>query len=578
MIPFSLFSSQTTVRGLGIGLVLLLTVGVVTWPMVFHLTNALPLGTEQESTVPLFNTWTLWWVQERAIRGFENFWQAPIFFPTDGTFTFSEPQPLTGLLVLPFWFFSDSPPGVYNSAILICLFLNGVFGYRLGRALQGSPIFALLGGMLLVGLPYTAKLLGVLPLIPVFGMLWALEGFVRFGEDGSWRMAWWTATGLLVQVLTSQQLALLFGIFVLPAGLIALRRQGFSTVAWVRLGSVGVIVVLLTGWYAWYPFHLHESLAFIRSENVVAALSARPSDYFSRPLTASFPFPSKEHLHSDTGGLFPGFVLLLLGALGSRCGIRQPEIREWTWYFVGTGLAAFLLSLGIHSPVDGGTVLSLLREWVPGFQELRSPFRFAVFVQISLVFLGLLGLAGLARMIHVPAGVPVVCVLGILALAENLSIPQPLAPFENSFRSPWIAWIQAHEDRKVLAHVPFPEEFHVSDYQIETERMLAQVIHGKPLINGYSGYFPPGYNQFQSDMAKKFPSAFLICFLSHELGADTLIIDRPWYENHHHRIAAFRELSQILYRDKDVVIIELSRTDINCGADAVRTESYKAHL
>ena len=122
MTPFIFSLNQTIVRGLVIGLVLMMTVGVVTWPLALHLTDALPLGTEQESTVPLFNTWTLWWMQDRAIRGFENFWQAPIFYPSEGTFTFSEPQPLTGLLVLPLWVLSDSPLAVYNSAILVCLF------------------------------------------------------------------------------------------------------------------------------------------------------------------------------------------------------------------------------------------------------------------------------------------------------------------------------------------------------------------------------------------------------------------------------------------------------------------------
>jgi hypothetical protein len=80
-----------------------ITVLVATWPLSLHLTDAFPLGTEQESTVPLFNTWTLWWVADRAGHGFDHFWQAPIFFPSEGTFTFSEPQPLTGLLVLGLW-------------------------------------------------------------------------------------------------------------------------------------------------------------------------------------------------------------------------------------------------------------------------------------------------------------------------------------------------------------------------------------------------------------------------------------------------------------------------------------------
>ena len=140
-----LFLTNPILRLLLIGLVLMITVLVVTWPLILHLTEALPLGTEQEATVPLFNTWTLWWVADRAAHSFEDFWQAPIFYPTEGTFTFSEPQPLTGLLVLSVWKLFDSPFAIYNLAILLCLFLNGAFAYRLGRALQVPPVPALVG-------------------------------------------------------------------------------------------------------------------------------------------------------------------------------------------------------------------------------------------------------------------------------------------------------------------------------------------------------------------------------------------------------------------------------------------------
>jgi hypothetical protein len=552
------------IRSLFIALVFGVTVLFVTWPLALHLNEALPLGTEQESTVPLFNTWTLWWVADRAGHGFEHFWQASIFYPSEGTFTFSEPQPLTGLLVLVLWNLFDSPMAIYNLAVLLCLFLNGVFAYRLGRALQIPPVPALLGGMLMIGLPITQKLLGVLPLIPVFGMLWALEGFVRFGRNGSLRMAAWAGVGLLVQLFTSQQLALLFGLFALPAGILALSQQGFAPSAILKLGSMGLAVIFLTGWYAWYPFQLHQSLTFTRSDNLVAALSAHPADYFSKPLSASIALPQKEDKNTDTGGLFPGFGLMLLAAWGAVSGLRQAETRKWTWYFLGTGFCAFILSLGIHSPIDEGAVLALLRDWVPGFHELRSPFRFAILVQISLVLLGLHGLTSQSRLPRFPVNMLAMWLMGMLALAENFSLPQPLATLPQPFPPPWTTWIQSHEGSRIVGHVPFPAGLHVSDYQIETERMLAQTIHRKRLVNGYSGYFPPGYDRFQLDMAKNFPSSFLLCFLGNELKMDTLIIDLPWYNNHQNEMAQFKELSRIIYRDEDVVIIDFPNIGGRC--------------
>jgi hypothetical protein len=152
----------------------------------------------------------------------------------------------------------------------------------------------------------------------------------------------------------------------------------------------------------------------------------------------------------------------------------------------------------------------------------------------------------------------------MLVRAENFSLPQPLATLPQPFPPPWTTWIQSHEGIRILGHVPFPAGLHVSDYQIETERMLAQTIHRKRLVNGYSGYFPPGYDRFQLDMAKNFPSSFLLCFLGNELKADTLIIDHPWYKDHQDEMAQFKELSGIVYRDEEMVIIEISHTGGRC--------------
>lgn len=545
-------------------LLLALSVLIITWPLALHLTDGLPLGTEQESTVPLFNIWTLWWVADRAAHGFEGFWQAPIFYPSEGAFTFSEPQPLTGLLALPFWQLSHSPVAAYNAAVLLCLFLNGLCAYRVGLALQIPRHCSLIGGMLMIGLPVTAKLLGVLPLLPLFGLLLALEGFVRFGRDGSWTTAMLSGAGLLAQLFASQQLALLFGLFALPAGLLALSLQGFRLMPVVRLGIVALSVTLVTAWYAWYPVHLHHALNFTRSDSLVRALSAHPMDYFSKPLTALIAFPPREDIHTDTGGLFPGFGLLFLAGWGMLNGLRQPELRAWTWYFSGTGSVAFILSLGSNSPFDGGGLFTFLRDWVPGLHELRSPFRFAILLQLSLVLLSLNGLARLGRMRLPMTNVMALCLAGSLAAAENLSVPQPLAAPSFSLNAPWMTWLARQEERKIIGHVPFPQGLHVSDYQIETERMLAQITHHKPLINGYSGYFPPGYSRFQLDMASAFPSDFLLCFLGQVLNVDTLIIDRNWFHARQNQVARHEELSRVAYQDDTVVILELLHTGGDC--------------
>jgi hypothetical protein len=90
-----------------------------------HLTDAIPLGTELEATVPVFSLWSLWWTANRAGHGFRGYWDAPIFYPLAGTFGFSEPQIFAGLLVTPLWSTTAPPALIYNLALLTVLALNG---------------------------------------------------------------------------------------------------------------------------------------------------------------------------------------------------------------------------------------------------------------------------------------------------------------------------------------------------------------------------------------------------------------------------------------------------------------------
>ena len=162
----------------------LLAAIVATWPLLPSLAGALPLGTEHEATVPLFNLWTLWWDADRVPHGFRGLWKAPIFNPLEGTFTFSEPLLLQGTALSPLWWMGVPPAAIYNLAILFTLACNGLATASLARALGAPRGAALLAALAGVTLPYTAKVLGVLPVLPLFGTIWALAALVRFGEEG----------------------------------------------------------------------------------------------------------------------------------------------------------------------------------------------------------------------------------------------------------------------------------------------------------------------------------------------------------------------------------------------------------
>jgi hypothetical protein len=120
----------------------------------------------------------------------------------------------------------------------------------------------------------------------------------------------------------------------------------------------------------------------------------------------------------------------------------------------------------------------------------------------------------------------------------------------------------------IVAHVPLPPGLHVSDYEMETWRMFAQIDHQRPLLNGYSGYFPSGYGMFQADMEQNFPSERLLCMMRFGMGVNTLVLDRSYLEE---RRALFeseslRDFFSPGYSDPKVVIVRLSPPPEACGA------------
>src|SRR5690606_18272581 len=97
-------------------------------------------------TVPLFNAWTIWWNCDRLAHGFRGYWDAPIFFPEQQTFAFSEPQPAT-LMVAPVLWGSGSPILAYNAYLWLSLLLNGLVTLWLLKSLGHRTWLAGLGAI-----------------------------------------------------------------------------------------------------------------------------------------------------------------------------------------------------------------------------------------------------------------------------------------------------------------------------------------------------------------------------------------------------------------------------------------------
>jgi hypothetical protein len=539
---------------------------VCTWPLVGHLGTAVPLGTETAPTIPLFDVWTLWWSGQRLWHGYVDLWNAPIFHPTAGTFTFSEPMLLPGLLAAPLFALRAPPALAHNLVLLAVLAANGVFACRLTRALGVARLPALLAGMMMVALPFLAKLQGELPLLALFGTLAALDGLVRFGAGGRGRHAAAALGGVLAQALCCQQLALFALVFTGGAAVVALAERRWDRQSVARLAGAALTVAVVLAAVARVPLAVHAQLGFGRDQALVQSLSAWPADFLSRPAGAILGFPPREDVAAFTQGLFPGIIVLALAVAGALAPSPAGRWRWWRWYLIGACLVGFVLALGLNLSILGGHPFALLRH-LPGFVEIRSVFRCAVFVQMHLVLLAGFGLSALLRRC---SGWPprraaaLTLAVGLLAAIENLSLPAPLLGLPRAASNPATAYLARQPPGTVVVHVPFAAGGDVEQLAVETWRMLAQIEHGQPLVNGYASHFPALHREFLFAMAASFPEHTLACALRRVFGADLLVVDRPWLSDHRDGFVPLLTMLEDAYADESVAIFRLVPSDAEC--------------
>ncbi|MFN8040116.1 MAG: hypothetical protein U0Q07_12975 [Acidimicrobiales bacterium] len=576
---------------------------VLTWPLVANLRTALPLGREAVATVPRFNLWTLDWTRLQLGRGWTSWWDAPIFHPTPGAFALSEPQPLTGLVAAPFTWLASDPVVGYGVVLLLGLALAGIGATRLARRLGVATGPAVAAGVLAQALPFVAAQLGVLQLVMVFPAFFALDALLAWDRTGRRRWALALGAWLAVAFLTCSY----YGLFLLTVGgaasltLLWPRRPRGATdpdgearddpdhageadraiaPGWRRrvvdLALAAVVLGVLAGPVLVAQLRLTSD--YRRGDQTILDNSATPADWLHLPdgavgarLTTAV--GGEDVAHEDA--LYPGTILLALAGTGVALAVaadrRSPTpdgaARRRALVLLGAvAVVAFALSFGLTVQLGGWHPYDLVRH-VPGFAELRSPFRAGVLVQVALVPAAALTLDALWRHRRHwgPAAVVAVCLLAVL---EVWPFPQRLAEVPPAAAggppTAWASWLAdqpgagAGIDGGAVAFVPFPETNATASYEQTTGWMLEGLDSRWPTVNGYSGLFPAEYDELEAAMRAGFPRPETIRALR-DRRVRFVVVDRRWLlPSDLVELARFPDDLREVHTDDEVVIYALT--------------------
>lgn len=526
------------------------------WPLLPVLGSAFP----NDSGDPGFITWCLWW-NAHAVPLTERWWNAPIFVPMAGAFALSDT--FIGVLPIstPLIWLTGNPVLAHNVLWIGSFFMAAVAAHALAHRLTGRHDVALVAGIAFGFNPYRAAqiphlqmlLSGWMPLallclhrcldtrrvrdLALFAICWffngATAGYYLFFFSallGLW-MIWfarplraWVQIGVAAVAGTLPLLPVIIGYQHYQSALHLTRNADE-----IQIFSADLTALASVSSFVWLPHWLSKTpgpegelfpglvVLLLAAAGTVAAWRAAPRaswPWMQRILcTVGFAIFTAVLITLIVGGwqiefaglhlslnrpsraMASAFWLLVAGFLASARLRQLWRERSTTFFYGAAAVAMYLFALGPEAHAFGVPVLfrapySLLTE-LPGGHSLRVPARFAMLFVLCLSQAAALFAARyLARR---PASrlVPVALVL---MLAESWVPIFPVAPVPPSLDLPSV-----EAGANVL-------ELPLGDVLSETAALTRAMSHGRPLINGYSGYVPTPYYVLRNGIKNLDPS------------------------------------------------------------------------
>lgn len=535
----------------------------LTFPLILRLSTTLP----RDLGDPLLSTSILWW-NAHTLPFTDRWWNGFAFYPASGTLAFSDPRLGSSLVATPLQWIGLSSAAAYNIAFLATYPLCALAAHWLAFVLTARHGASTVAGLVFGFCPFRAAHMPHLELLAAFGMPCALAALHLFMRTKQRRWLAVFALALVVQGLCSSYYLLFFSVFLALWLLWFFRFEEWrSHLEIVIAGAIAgaAVLPLILGYQA-----IHRFYGFERSFDEIQSFSADVTSFFVSHSTVllwgwTSPWSKSE------GELFPGATVLVLVAIGASLGSKthNPQARGWRWRWAIAALAGacaaaaiagwalgpwrlsvpglrmdssapfkpmsiaaglFLLWVGTSAPFSrayrarslfafyllaAGVLLvcslgpkptfaghQFLYEppyaWLmrlPAFASIRVPARFAMPATLALAIAGALAAVRLGATLSPRTARSVTTVLLVGAAADGLTWPLTLPTLPPT----WAAdRAQGHGS---VIELPFGDP--IGDFAA----MFRATVHGRPVVNGSSGFAPPHYAALRMALDERDPAA-----------------------------------------------------------------------
>lgn len=520
-----------------------LVAGALLWPVLLQFGSGFP----NDAGDPVLNTWILWW-GTRAFPFTDAWWNGPMFHPALDTMAFSEL--LVGLLPVSavVQWVSGNPVAAYNAVFALSFPLCGLTACALAFEITARRGASVAAGLAFMLAPYKMQQLAHLQVLSYYWAPLVLLALHRYRRDGRRRWLMLFAGAWLAQALVNGyamfHLSILVGLWIVWF-MRPLRTAAPVMVAW----SVAALLIAPVLW----KYHVvQSSMHLVRDINEIKRFGAELHHFLAAPKFLVLWGRVLNAGRSETA-LFPGLTVVVLAAVAllpyvtrMRLGDGQPEpparwrkaaiwasavaaavalsavtlgpwaigpltVRDFHKPFsiaVGARLLAFLggpwtrrmwrtesvvgfyvlalaamyvLALGPEPRLFGRPLLYeppylwLMR--IPGFDALRVPARFAMLAVLCQAMLVALALTHWTKSARRRTVLPLLVVAGILI---DGWIRLPVAAVPDAGVTEW---------GSAAAVLELPPADGATDFGA----LYRATVHGRPIVNGFSGYMPPHY-------------------------------------------------------------------------------------
>ena len=503
----------STIRGWQAALFFTALTAALTWPQVVH-----PLSVPPHDDA-YFSMWRLAWIAHQLPRDPWHLFDGNTLYPATDTLAYSDAVLLQGIAGAPLIWLGAPVVLAYNVQILASFVLCGLGMFLLVRDLTGVPAAGAIAGIIFAFAPYRFDHYVHLELVSAQWMPFALWMLHRTLQSGRLRDGLWMGAFGAFQALSCVYFTVFFAtVMAVLAPLLCLSTPApLRRRALLPIAAGALLAVTVLGLYV-IPYRAARSIVGERGVGERVLYAAGPKHYVAAMPESILYGGITGNLGLHEKRLFPGFVALLLAGVG----LWPPLDRRRVAYAIGLALAVDI-SFGHR-----GIVGSLLQEHVAVYRGLRVVARIGALVLMLLGIIAGYGVARILTRLRREAFSRIAAIaLGLMLVAEYLMWPMHLEGVETRPGEVY-RWLRA-QPPGVVAEFPMPASWK-KPFELglhESRFSYNSTFTWNPLVNGYSGFWPPSYISL-IHAVERFPSDDAMRALA-DTGVDYLILHERFY-------------------------------------------------